>query len=124
MAELGARYRAARDPVARSQFQLVWLVAAGRTCAEAADATGYSVPWVRAVVTRYNAGGPGALGDHRRHNRGAPPLLTSAQEAARRAALGGPAPDGGLWTGKKVAAWMADVTGKPRRARSVERAPS
>jgi transposase len=113
VADLERRYRAARDPVARTHLQLVWLVASGHTCAEAARATGYCVDWVRAVVARYNADGPDALGDRRRGNPGAKPLLTAAQEGELREALGGAAPDGGLWTGKKVAAWMGERVGRP-----------
>jgi transposase len=112
-AELERRYRRAHDPVARSHLQIVWLLAAGRPTAEVAAATGYSPDWVRAVAHRYNAGGPGGLGDRRRGNPGAAPLLDAAGREALRAALGDAAPDGGLWTGRKVAAWMADRLGRP-----------
>jgi transposase len=110
--ELEARYRRARDPVARSHLRIVWLLVSGVPTAEVARATGYSVTWVREVAGRYRAGGPDALGDHRHANPGAPPLLDAAQQARLREALGGPAPDGGLWTGRKVAAWMADLLGR------------
>src|SRR5687768_2705443 len=100
-AELEARYRRARDPVARSHWQIVWLLAAGRPTAEVAAVTGYSVPGVRRIARRYREGGPGTLGDRRHANPGAPPLLAPAQQERLRAALGGPAPDGGLWTGRK-----------------------
>jgi len=36
-----------------------------------------------------------------------------APQARLRRALGGPAPDGELWTGRKVAAWMAAELGRP-----------
>jgi transposase len=112
-AELEARYRRARDPVARSHWQIVWLLGSGRATAEVAAVTGDSVPWVRQVARRYAAGGPGALGDRRHGNPGAPPLLDPARQEELRAALAGPAPDGGLWTGRKVAAWMAARLGRP-----------
>jgi len=111
--ELHRRYRAAADPVARAHWQIVWLVASGRTCAEAAAAVGYGVPWARAVVGRYNAGGPAGLGDRRHANRGAPPLLDAAGREALRAALAGPAPDGGLWTCRIVADWIGTRIGRP-----------
>jgi transposase len=110
--ELERRYRRARDPVAGSHFQIVWLLASGTSTAAVAGATGYSVTWVREVASRYRAGGPEALGDRRHANPGAAPLLDAAQQEALRAALAGPAPDGGLWTGRKVAAWMADLLGR------------
>lgn len=112
VAELERRYRAARDPVERTHWQLVWLVAAGRTCAAAAAVTGYCVDWARAIVARYNAGGPAALGDRRHANPGGTPLLSVGQQAELRAALAGPAPDGGLWTGRKVADWIGERVGR------------
>jgi transposase len=111
--ELERRYRGARDPVARSHWQIVWLLARGEPTAQVCRATGYSPTWVREVARRYREGGPGALGDRRRANPGAPPLLGPAQRERLREALGGPAPDGGLWTGRKVAAWMSAELGRP-----------
>jgi transposase len=113
VAELERRYRAARDPVERTHWHLVWLVAAGRSCAEAAAVTGYCVDWARALIARYNAGGPAALGDRRHANPGGAPLLSAAQQAELRAALAGPAPDGGLWTGRKAAGWIGERVGRP-----------
>ena len=111
--ELERRYRRARDPVERSHWQIVWLVARRTRTAEVARATGYSVTWIREVARRYRAGGPAALGDRRHANPGAPPLLSPAQQARLAEALGGPAPDGGLWTGRKVAAWMSAELDRP-----------
>jgi transposase len=110
--ELHRRYRVAEDPVARSQWHILWLLATGRPTADVAETTGYSVRWVQEVARRYRAG-PQAVGDRRHANPGAPPLLDAAQQEQLREALGGPAPDGGLWTGRQVAAWMGQVLGRP-----------
>jgi transposase len=114
--ELAGRYRAAGDPVRRSQLQMVWLLVSGRPLAEVAAATGYSARWVREVVKRYNEHGPEGLGDRRHGNRGGEPLLDDAGRAALTAALEEPPPDGGLWTSGKVAAWIAGRTGRERVA--------
>ena len=111
--ELERRYRAARDPVARTHWQLVWLVAGGRSCAEAAAVVGYSVDWARTVLHRYTAEGPDGLGDRRHANVGAAPLLSPTQREQLRTALSGPAPDGGLWTCRKVADWIGAQLGRP-----------
>ena len=113
---LAARYRAAGDPVSRSQLHMVWLLVSGRPLAEVAAVTGYSTRWVRKVVKRYNAAGPDDLGDRRRGNRGGEPLLDDAGRAALTAALDEAPPEGGLWTGRKVAAWIAGRTGRERVA--------
>lgn len=110
--ELERRYRRARDPVARSHWHMLWLLATGRQLREVAAVTGYSTRWVSAVLHRYNAEGPGGVGDRRRANPGVAPALTSARQVALRAALRQPPADGGLWTGPKVAAWIAEQTGR------------
>src|SRR3569833_3108805 len=111
-AELGQRYRAARSPVERSLLQSVWLLSLGRSEREVARVTGYGRRWVGEVARRYDEDGPGGLGDRRRGNAGAKPLLGAEGEAALRAALSTPPADGGLWTGPKAAAWMAVRLGR------------
>jgi transposase len=112
VAELHERYRAAEDPVARSQWQMLWLLAQGTATVEVAQATGYTVRWVQEIARRYRAG-PEAIGDRRHGNPGAAPLMDAAQQAALRDALAGLAPDGGIWTGRQVAAWMSGRLSRP-----------
>jgi hypothetical protein len=63
--------------------------------------------WVTQLAARYNAVGPEALGDQRRRNGKAASLLTEAVLAALAKRVQAPPEDGGLWSGPKVAAWMA-----------------
>src|ERR687886_1216950 len=112
VAELEQRDRRDPDPVARRHWQLVWLLAQGRTGQEVAASTGYSTRWIGQLAQRYNADGPAGLGDHRHQNPGSARVLSAAEEAQLAAALDGPAPDGGMWTGPKVAAWIAQTTGR------------
>src|SRR3954454_16057578 len=111
-AELGQRYRAARSPIERSQLQIVWLLSRGRGEREVAQVTGYGRRWAAEVVRRYTEEGPAGRGARRRANAGARPLLGAGDEAALRAALAEPPADGGLWTGPKVATWMAARLGR------------
>lgn len=108
--EVEARYRACRDPVERSRWHMVWLAGRGH---RVAALTRYSVKWVRTIIGRYNADGPCGITDRRHANPGRTPLLTLALRQALRAALTDPPPDGGLWTGRKVAAWMAERLDRP-----------
>jgi len=114
--ELEQRYRQESDPVARSHWQIIWLLHQGRLTAEVADVTSYSTTWIYTLVRRYNRDGPDALGDQRHHNPGKRPLLSPALRAELDRALAGPSPDGGLWTGPKVARWMSDKLGRTIRA--------
>jgi transposase len=111
-AELGQRYRAARQPIERSHLQIIWLVSQGRSEREVAAVTGYGQRWIAEIVRRYNAGGAGGLGDQRARNTGAQPLLSQEDEVALRDALAASPADGGLWTGPKVAAWMTACLGR------------
>ena len=113
-AELERRDRAAREPVERTHYQILWLLSTGRTTTAVMEATGYSRGWVQEVARRYTTGGPAALGDQRHTNPGgaARALLDAAGQQELRAALAGEAPDGGRWSGRKVAAWMADKVGR------------
>ncbi len=91
--ELHRRYREAEDPVARSQWQMLWLLAQGTPTAQVATTTGYTVRWVQEVARRYRAG-PAAIGDRRHGNPGAAPLLDGAQQERLRGA-GRPSPGWG-----------------------------
>lgn len=106
--ELERHYRTCHDPVERSHWQMVWLVSQGHTCPAVARLTGYAEDWVRTIVHRYNADGPTGIADRRHANRGQPPLVPPTVREELRAGLATPPPDGGLWTGPKVAAWLSD----------------
>jgi hypothetical protein len=111
-AELGRRHRAARDRVERGHLQAVWLLVQGRGRGEVARIVGLGGLRVAEVVRRHDEKGPDGLGDRRRGNAGAGPLLGAEDGAALRAAPAEPPSDGGLWTGPKVAAWMAARLGR------------
>ena len=112
LAELEQRYRQATDRVARSQWQIIWLLAQGQSTQSVVQATGYSATWIGTIAKRYNREGPDGIGDRRHANPGATSLLSAEQLAELDAALERPAPDGGLWTGPKIAQWMSDKLGE------------
>jgi len=107
IAELEARYRAAQDATEARHFQAIWLLAQGRTVLEVSEVLAFVPRWVTQLAARYNASGPAALGDRRRRNGKAASLLTGDVLSALAARLKEPPEDGGLWSGPKVAAWMA-----------------
>jgi transposase len=114
VAELEARYRAAQDVTEARHFQAIWLLARGRTVLEVAEVLAFVPRWVTQLAARYNASGPAALGDQRRRNGKAAGLLTEAVLAALAERVRTPPEDGGLWSGPKVAAWMARHLGLRR----------
>lgn len=110
--ELACRYHCAPDPVERTQFHILWLLARGRSRQQVAEVTGYSPRWISAVVKRYNTEGPGALCDRRHANPGAAPVLTPELQDDLRLALHGPAPNGGQWRSRDVSDWIAARIGR------------
>ncbi|SRR5579885_1327678 len=105
-----AKYRSCRHPVEKTRWHLIWLLLRTdepRTPAQAAAVVGVSVITARAVLHRWNASGPAGLADGRAGNRGKP-ALTDGQRADLFAALKRRPPDGGLWTGPKVARYVRD----------------
>ena len=110
--ELEHRYRQAKNPIERSHYQIIWLLASGRRSEDVAAITGYSRNWIYELVWGYNRIGPETLGDGRQDNPGAEALLNDVQQANLWQALKGAAPDGGLWNGRKVAEYLSELIGQ------------
>lgn len=113
MEELEQRYRQTKDSVERSHYQILWLLAKGKTTREVSEVIRYSLHWIRVIARRYNSDGVEAIADPRHDNRGATPMLSEVQQMQLLQVLSGPAPDGGLWTGTKVAKWIAELIDRP-----------
>ncbi len=107
VAELEARYRAARDVTEARHAQAIRRPASGRTVLEVAEVLAFAPRRVTRLAARYNACGPAALGDRRRRNGKAAGLLTPDLLAAPAERIETPPEDGGLWSGPKVALRMA-----------------
>jgi transposase len=106
-------YRGEREPVRRAHLQVIWLLLSGDPTAEVARVTGFTERWILKLIGRWNGAGLAGLGDRRRRNAGAKPLLDGVGLSALAAALEEPPPDGGLWNGRQVAAWMSAYLGRP-----------
>lgn len=110
--EVGRRYRHCPDPKAKTRWHLVWLLLRddALTCERAAPLVGLSDTHARTVLKRWNAAGPDGLTDGRKTNRSAG-KLTAAQQAEAFDALQTEPPDGGLWSGPKLARYARDRWG-------------
>jgi transposase len=111
VAELETRYETSEDVTSSRHFQTILLLAKGHSTREAAEITSFGLRWVEQLLERYNAFGPGSLGDLRRDNRSAATVLKPELLQRLRVRLNEPPPDGGVWTSGKVARWMADELG-------------
>ena len=108
---LEQQYRSCPDVTAARHVQTIWLLAKGHTIAEVSATVSFARRWVERLLARYNAHGPQALGDLRRRNGTSPSVLRPDLLDKLKDRLREPPPDGGLWTGPKVARWMASELG-------------
>ena len=116
LAELQADYRTSGDARLARHYQVIWLLAQGRSCAEVAQLTSLARRWVERLLVRYNRFGPASLGDRRQGNGTKPTILTPEVLDMLRERLTSPPEDGGVWTSKKVAAVIATELGLERVA--------
>jgi len=112
--ELERRYKEAADAVAKSHFHALWLLWCGYEVEEVAELLSFSTRWVWQLTKRYYEGGPDALGDQRVNNGSEPTILTPAALATLRERIKTAPDDGGLWSGPKVACWLAGYHGLQR----------
>ena len=102
------RYRACRHPIEKTRWHAVWLLLRTdepRAPAQVAELVGLSVITTRDVLKRWNERGPDGLTDGRKNN-GSESKLDADRRAQLLAALKKRPPDGGLWSGPKVAAFV------------------
>lgn len=114
--ELEDRYRCCTDACLVRHYQTICLLAQGYTIAEVSEITCFVDRWIEELLARYNARGPQALGDLRRHNGAHPSVLKPELLATLKLRLREPPADGGLWTSGKVACWMAQQLGLAKLA--------
>lgn len=114
--ELEQRYRACEDACSARHYQTIWLLAQGHTIAAVSALTSFVPRWIEELLARYNALGPRALGDLRRNNGTRPWVLKPELLKQLKVRLEQPPPDGGVWTSRKVADFMADQLGLEKLA--------
>jgi hypothetical protein len=107
-----AAYCGERQTVRRSHLQVIWLLLPGSTVGEVSAVMGLCDRWILKLIGRWDAQGVEGLGDRRRGNAGAQPRLDAAGLAALASALEAAPEDGGLWSRRKVAAWMSAYLGR------------
>src|SRR3954468_7022417 len=109
------RFRTCKQGPQKARWQALWLLARPAPApgaAQAAAVVGLSADAVRKLARRYNAGGPAAV-ERNAGGQGRAPRLSTAQQERLKAELLGPAPARGLWSGRKLAARIAELTGRP-----------
>lgn len=114
--ELEAGYRQATEATERTHYQIIGWLAQGKSSAEVAELSGYSVKWIRQLAGRYNARGAAGLGDQRHHNPGQKRLLNSEQEQQLEQEVEAAVAAQSAWNGVQVAERMSELLGRPVHA--------
>jgi transposase len=113
--QLTERFRRCPEGRQKARWQALWLLSRPRApyaAAQAAAVVGLTADAIRKLVHRYNAGEPAAVARNA-GGQGRAPRLSAAQQEQLKGQLLGRAPDGGLWTGPKLARRIAELTGRP-----------
>jgi transposase len=111
---LADRFRRCKDGRQKARWQALWLLARPddpRSADQAAAIVGLTADGIRKLVRRYNAEGPTAV-ERNAGGQGRVPRLSATQQEQLKGELLGAAPDGGLWSGPKVARRIATLTGQ------------
>ena len=105
--ELKEKYLKSRDPVETRRWHLLWKISLGWTIQNSAMAVGYSYPYAQKILNRYNRDGAASIINRKNqtsdHLRGKKRLLNSQQLEKLKEQIEQTPPDGGIWTGTKVA---------------------
>ncbi len=110
--ELATRYRSCQKPQEKVRWHALHLISKGVVAADAARRTGRASSWITSLARRYNRDGAKAVARKQStkpsHRAKGDRKLGKALDTALRSA----APDGGLWTAPKVAAWITEKSGQ------------
>lgn len=109
--ELRRRYRACQKPQEKARWHALYLMSQGALAADAARRVGRASSWITSLARRYNGDGPAAVTRKKSTKPSQRAIVDARLEKELDKALRAAAPDGGLWTGPKVAAWIAEHSG-------------
>jgi transposase len=111
--ELKQRYRTCATAREARRWHALWLLSLGHAIGEVAEMLAFHRNGVRKLLKRYNALGSDAVPDQpSQRPKGPPPALTDEQQQELQLALAERPADGGIWTGPKVATWIAARTSR------------
>jgi transposase len=110
--ELKRRYLACQKAQEKTRWRALYLISTGVMASEAARRVGRTSGWITQLASRYNHHGADSI-PHQRGEKpvGRRPKLSASLATELDTALRARAPDGGFWTGPKVAAWIANKSG-------------
>jgi transposase len=110
--ELRQRYRSCQKPQEKVRWHALHLISKGVVAADAARRTGRSSSWITSLTRRYNRDGTKAVARKQSTRPSHRAKVDQKLGKELDTALRSDAPDGGLWTAPKAAAWIAEKSGQ------------
>ena len=110
--ELRLRYRSCQKPQEKTRWHALHLISKGVVAADAARRVGRANSWITNLARRYNQDGAAAIARKKSAKPSHRACLDAKLGKELAQALRLAAPDGGLWSGPKVAAWIGEKTGR------------
>lgn len=110
--ELRARYRSCQKSQEKVRWHALYLISQGAVAADAARRVGRASSWITRLARRYNREGACAVTRKQLSEPSHRAKVDHKLGQELDQALRTPAPDGGLWTAPKVAAWITDKRGQ------------
>ena len=108
--ELKQKYLSSQEPVESRRWHLLWKVSLGWTLKNSAIAVGISYDYAKEIIKKYNqlgtAGVENLKNKSTQRRGGKQSLLTETQLEKLAQQLKSKPPDGGVWSGPKVARWI------------------
>lgn len=114
--ELKRRYLHSCEAVESRRWHLLWMIASKWTIKKAAEAIAINYDYAKEILYNYNRQGVVAISNRRKmvcRNRKNALLNAQGLSKLGQALKNRPA-DGGIWTGPKVADWIAEETGREK----------
>jgi len=116
--ELKEKYLKSKDSVEARRWHLLWKISQGWTIKNSAIAVGCSYPYAQKILSQYNYYGEEGVINRKNktsnHVRGKKRLLSQPQLEKLTRAIAQKSPDGGIWTGTKVARWIEKETDREK----------
>lgn len=113
--ELKQKYLKSQDPVEARRWHLLWKVSLGWSIKNSAIAVGINYDYAQEILKKYNELGAQGVKNLKAIShaklRGKKPLLSLEKVEKLKKELAVKPPDGGIWTGPKVARWIEKETG-------------
>jgi len=113
--ELKYKYLKSQDAVESRRWHLLWKISLGWTIKNSAIAVGTNYDYAKEIVNKYNSLGAAGLKNLKnkqpQRRGGKKTLLTDEQLQKLCQKLESKPSDGGIWTGPKVAQWIAQEKG-------------